>query len=144
MWWQNIMPQNATFRNYSQESFQLETIQYHSHLHKFQNLPTCTSPNNTITFGKQNSSNATNKLAEAITASASKQQPQALSALFKPLTINKLVSYYRNEKFELFENPFGTTLQMQTEMTELLKKGFFQPRLWKKIIADFQKTKHQC
>ena len=82
-------------------------------------------------------SNSINHLADATAGIATQQQPQAATML-KPVSTNSLTFDGKNEKFELFENPFHTMLKMQPELTDAKKNKQFHAHLRKKALQAFR------
>ena len=81
--------------------------------------------------------NSFNRLVDAIAGIATQQRPQAATML-KPVSTNTLIFDGKNEKFELFEDPFHTMLKMQLEMTEALKNNHFHGHLRKEAFQTFR------
>ena len=113
--------------------------------HQYQNLSTQVSQDNNLPVVEQTPKNQNldanisfNRLADAITAIATQQRPQAATIL-KPVSTNTLIFDGKNEKFELFEDLFHTMLKMQPEMTEAMKINHFHAHLRKEALQTFRK-----
>ena len=112
--------------------------------HQYQNLSTQVSQDNNLpvveqTPRNQNSdaNNSINRLADAFAGTATQQRPQAATRL-KPVSTNTLIFDSKNEKFELFEDFFHTTLKMQPEMTQAMKINHFHAHLRKEALQTFR------
>ena len=109
-----------------------------------QNLSTQVSRDNNLTMVEQSpryqifdANNSINRLADAIAGIATQQRPQAATML-KPVSTNTLIFDGKNEKFELFEDPFHKMLKMQQEMTEAMKINHFHAHLRKEALQTFR------
>ena len=112
--------------------------------HQYQNLSTQVSQDNNLpvveeTPKNQNSdaNNSINRLADAIAGIATQQRPQAAKML-KPVSTNTLIFDGKNEKFELFEDPFHTMLKIQPEVTEAMGINHFHAHLRKEAVQTFR------
>ena len=112
--------------------------------HQHQNQSTQVSQHNTLPMLEQSprnqnfdANNSINRLADAIAGIATQQRPQAATIL-KPVSTNTTIFDGKNEKFELFEDLFHTTLKMQPEMTEAMKNNHFHAHLRKEALQTFR------
>ena len=112
--------------------------------HQYQNLSTQVSQDNNLPVVEQTPRNqnldaniSLNRLADAITGTATQQRPQAATML-KPVSTNTIIFDGKNEKFELFEDLFHTMLKMQPEMTEAMKINHFHAHLRKEALQTFR------
>ena len=112
--------------------------------HQYQNLSTQVSQDNNLPIVEQtprnqssDGNNSINRLADAIAGIATQQRPQAATML-EPVSTNTLLFDGENEKFELFEHLFHTTLKMQTEVTEAMKINHFHAHLQKEALQTLR------
>ena len=108
--------------------------------HQHQNPSTQLSQDNNLAMVEQtprnqnsDANNSINRLADAIAGTSTQQRPQAATML-KPVSTNPLFFDGKNDKFELFEDPFHTMLKMQPEMTEAMKINHFHVLLRKEAL----------
>ena len=112
--------------------------------HQHQNPSAQVSQDNNFSVVEQtpriqnlDANNPINRPADAIAGIATQQRPQAATML-KPVSTNTLIFDSKNEKFELFEDLFHTTLKMQPEMTEAMKFKHFHAHLQKEALQTFR------
>ena len=112
--------------------------------HQYQNLSTQVLQDNILPMVEQtprnqnsDANNSINRLADAIAGITTQQRPQTATML-KPVSTNTLIFDDKNEKFELFEDPFHTMLKMQPEMTEAMKINHFHAHLRKEALQTFR------
>ena len=112
--------------------------------HQHQNLSTQVTQGNNLPMVEQtprnhnsDANNSIDRVADAIAGIATQQRPPA-ATLRKPVSTNTLIIGGKNEKFELFEDPFHTMLKLQPEITEAMKIKYFHAHLRKEALQTFR------